>query len=157
MAEKAHTGRKQLPYLIILGVVIFVALIAGILVLGGNDKDTEAKKSKRQHIAEAYKSLEKQQNLSKSTNPDTVVEADSVAVTNYTFSPRNIKVAVGTTVTWTNNDGVDHDLAASDGQAGPQSGAIHPGETYSYTFYKAGKYAYNSPANSFMTGTVTVE
>ena len=55
------------------------------------------------------------------------------------FTPSQISVQKGATVTWTNNDSVAHtvtdDLSTV---GGPASGNIAPGSTYSFTFDKTG-------------------
>jgi plastocyanin len=58
---------------------------------------------------------------------------------------------VGTTVTWTNNDSAPHTVSQNGG--GFSSKVINPGETFSYTFDKAGALEYH--AN--MKGTAVVK
>src|SRR5579862_924098 len=59
------------------------------------------------------------------------------------FTPSQITVSKGGTVTWTNNDTTTHtvvdDLSNVDG---PHSGDIPPGGSYSFTFNKAGSFQY---------------
>ena len=49
-------------------------------------------------------------------------------------------VPAGTTVTWTNNDAEDHDVATDDLTI--LSPAISPGQSFSFTFQAPGTYAY---------------
>jgi plastocyanin len=74
----------------------------------------------------------------------------------YRFEPAGIRVPVGGTVTWINDDNFSHDvhLLTSDGW---HSQVLKPGETTSHSFAQAGEYAYQCslhPQN--MKGTVTV-
>lgn len=73
----------------------------------------------------------------------------AVAITNFAFTPQKITVKVGTTVTWTNNDSVQHTVtSASDLTTSAtntslfDSGLFGQGQTFSYKFTKAGTYFY---------------
>ena len=81
---------------------------------------------------------------------------DVVAIQNFAFSPANITVKVGTTVTWTNKDSVPHTVTETDGQTGPSSGDLNPSASYTFKFTKAGTYHYNCSIHTYMVGTVTV-
>jgi len=72
------------------------------------------------------------------------------------FSPADMTVKAGTTVTWTNNDVVSHTVVESDGQTGPASSTLTPGNTYSFTFNTAGTYHYHCTIHPTMTGTITI-
>lgn len=78
----------------------------------------------------------------------------SAQISNFAFSPANITVAKGTTVTWTNNDGVTHTVTGDSG--GPNSPFLSKGATYSYTFNTAGTFPYHCTPHPSMKGTVTV-
>ncbi len=59
----------------------------------------------------------------------------------YRFDPTVIRVHVGQTVTWTNRDNFTHDVHVLGG-INWQSPALHPGESTSYTFNRAGEFPY---------------
>ncbi len=81
---------------------------------------------------------------------------DAVAIKNFAFSPATLKVKVGTTVTWTNQD-TDAHTVTSAGSGGPlHSAALNAHATYSYTFAKPGTYSYLCTIHPFMTATVEV-
>src|SRR5512141_2644162 len=69
------------------------------------------------------------------------VSTNAVTVSNYNFSPSSITVKTGTTVTWTNNDGVTHSITADDGSF--DTGLIGAGKSESITFAKAGTFTYH--------------
>ena len=70
------------------------------------------------------------------------------------YSPDEITVAVGSTVTWTNTDTVAH-TSTSNG-SGWNSGTIAPGQQFSTTLQTAGTFAYHCAIHPGMVGTVTV-
>jgi plastocyanin len=83
--------------------------------------------------------------------------AVSVRIDNFSFQPRELAIAAGTTVTWQNADDVPH-TATSKGE--PQvfdSGALDTDEKFSFTFSKPGRYAYYCKVHPHMTGLITVK
>jgi len=85
----------------------------------------------------------------------------SVTVQGFAFKPDALNVAVGTKVTWTNQDGSAH--TTTSGKPGAKDttweGPLAPsGGTFSFTFAKAGTFAYFcSIHGSSMTGVVNVK
>jgi plastocyanin len=88
-----------------------------------------------------------------SSNPGGVQNA--VTISGFAFSPASITVPVGTTVTWTNKDAAPHTITSDDGTTF-DSGNLANGATYSFTFTKAGTFAYHCAIHSSMKGTVIV-
>lgn len=92
-----------------------------------------------------------------STSPSaSPVAASSVTIQDFAFSPSAITVKKGTTVTWTNKDSAAHTVTETDSQAGPKSGTLETGKSYSFTFNTVGTFNYHCSIHSSMTGTVTV-
>ncbi len=77
-----------------------------------------------------------------------------------TFSPAHIQVALGTTVTWTNQDNVPHNVTISpvviSSSGGWESGLLYPGQSFSYTFMSDGTFQYDCQEHPGMIGTVVV-
>ena len=78
-----------------------------------------------------------------------------MTIENFNFTPATVTVAAGTTITWTNNDDVEHTVTASDNSF--SSKALETGDTFSYTFAQPGTYSYFCAIHPFMTGRVTVQ
>ena len=72
------------------------------------------------------------------------------------FSPQTLTVPVGMTVTWKNTTQVAHTVTSDDAVTF-DSGAIPAGGTFTFTFTKAGSYAYHCDISPYMTGTIIVE
>jgi len=84
----------------------------------------------------------------------------AVNIQGFAFSPQTLTVSAGTAVTWTNLDSVTHQIAADPGQpdiADFSSPNMAQGGTYSYTFQKAGTWAYHCSIHPSMKGTVIVQ
>jgi plastocyanin len=83
--------------------------------------------------------------------------AVSVKIDNFTFKPKELDIAVGTTVTWTNADDVPHTASSKDDPQTFDSGTLDTDEKFSFTFSKPGKYAYYCKVHPHMTGVITVK
>lgn len=72
------------------------------------------------------------------------------------FSPATVTLVIGVnnTVTWTNNDYTIHTVTSDSGAFG--SGLLNNGNSWTYTFTKAGTYGYHCAIHPFMTGEVIV-
>jgi len=90
--------------------------------------------------------------------------ATQVCMIGTAFSPANLTIAHGTTVTWMNGAAVDHTVTSAIGSADTyNSSFIAAGGTFSHTFANAGTFAYyctihgtdGSPPTG-MHGTITV-
>lgn len=85
------------------------------------------------------------------------VATNQVVIHDYEFTPADITVKKGTTVTWTNKDLVAYTVVEDDGQTGgPASSPIPKDQTYSFKFAKSGLFHYHNSLDPNMTGTVTV-
>lgn len=73
---------------------------------------------------------------------------------NRAFTPPELNVQVGTTVTWMNTDRDSHTTTSD--AAGWNSGTISPGRQFSFTFQSAGTFPYHCSFHPGMTGTVVV-
>ena len=81
--------------------------------------------------------------------------AGAVTIKGFAFQPAALEVAVGTTVTWTNQDTTGHTVTADD--ASFDSGTVNGGATFSQVFNTAGTFAYHCKIHSSMHGTITVK
>jgi plastocyanin len=66
---------------------------------------------------------------------------NEVYINSMSFGPRTLKVKVGTTVTWTNQDVTSHTVTLDDGSA--DSGELAPGESFEFMFSAPGTYNYH--------------
>ena len=77
-----------------------------------------------------------------------------VSIVDFTFSPEEITIAPGESVTWTNDDGAPHGLEFHDGAKGTD--LLLPETSFSRPFEKPGTYDYNCSVHPYMTGRVVV-
>ncbi len=78
-----------------------------------------------------------------------------VIMKNIAFVPATLTIKVGQTVTWVNQDSVQHDVVANKGEF--KSPLFGQGGTFSHTFTTAGTYAYRCSIHPNMLGTIIVQ
>ena len=140
-------NRKLLYSLV--AVVIVAAVVVGIVIAmsGGSKTDTS---NTTEHTNTSSPS-------SQSNNSDQTAQAtNSVTIQDMAFSPANITVKAGTTITWTNSDSDAHTVTESDSKTGPNSGTLENGKSYTFTYDTPGTYQYHCTIHPSMMGTVTV-
>ncbi len=80
-----------------------------------------------------------QENTEGKNGQTSIQETNSVSMVNSQFSPRNIHIDIGTTVTWTNDDGFGHTItSASDNWE--KDTEVSGGGSTTYTFEESGVY-----------------
>ena len=77
-----------------------------------------------------------------------------VSIVNFEFTPAEITIAPGESVTWTNDDGAPHGLVYQDGAKGTD--LLLPGVSFSRQFDRPGTYDYSCAVHPYMTGRVIV-
>lgn len=112
-----------------------IAVLAGVLLASfGISKLSNAKAPAHQETAQKYQ----------------------VKIDNFSFGPPALTVPVGSTVTWTNQDDVPHNVVSSEGKT-LKSPVLDTGQTFSYTFTQKGTYPYFCGIHPRMTGKVVVQ
>lgn len=93
-------------------------------------------------------------------------------ITAFRYQPNPLEIELGTTVTWTNNDDIDHTVTSgkqegdsvpgvSEGSPAEPDGAFRgvlssKGTTFEFTFTEAGEFPYFCEIHAGMTGIVIV-
>lgn len=141
---------KKSSAIIIIVVLIAVAAVAAFAAMGaGNKNNTQT---------QSTASTTPTENSTNKQSSNTATSTNAVEIKNFSFTPGTIKVKVGETVTWTNQDSAEHSVIADNESAdAPRSELLAKGESYSFSFKKAGTYAYHCGAHPYMKATVTVE
>jgi plastocyanin len=88
----------------------------------------------------------------KTVTPPTATNA--VEIKNFAFNPDVITIAKGTTVTWTNEDSVQHTVTGIGNDINSQT--LSQGQKYSFTFNEAGTFEYQCHIHPSMRGKVIV-
>ncbi len=80
--------------------------------------------------------------------------AGDIRIADFSFTPSQLQVPVGTTVHWVNGGVAPHTVTARDGTF--DSGFLSTGDAYARTFATPGTFAFFCTIHPSMTGTVTV-
>lgn len=146
--SRARGGGRLLP------VVATAALALSLLTLaslrGGESAPTEVDLAARSGMALP---------VAGGAAPAQPAAASSTSVTimGYEYSPAALKVAAGDTVTWTNHDKAAHNVVISSGPEKFTTPTLQQGQSYSFTFTKAGNYSYYCSLHPDMKASVAVE
>ena len=83
--------------------------------------------------------------------------ANEVWIQGSAFSPATITVTAGTTIKWTNKDGMSHTVTSDVGGAEIfDSGSMANGATFTWQFNNTGSFKYHCTFHSGMKATVVV-
>lgn len=142
---------------IITAVVVAVLIIAGVLYTQ-SQKGTVPSTPSTPEAEVITEPVSEGQTSTPSAEEETKV----VTVTSSGFSPNEIKIKAGGTVTWTNSDSAVHAVNSAihpTHQVYPplNLGNIQAGGSATLTFPDAGTYKYHDHLNPSLTGSVTVE
>ena len=80
--------------------------------------------------------------------------ASDVGIADFKFGPDEVRVLVGGSVKWTNNDTQQHTATSTTGAF--DAGAIQPGASTTVEFKTVGSFSYICSFHPFMSGTVVV-
>ncbi len=78
----------------------------------------------------------------------------TIDIVNFSFSPKNVTVAVGTKITWTDRDTANHTTTADGGLW--DSKTLFEGAQFTFQFDQPGVYPFHCKIHPSMKGTVTV-
>lgn len=97
-----------------------------------------------------------------SASPSATMSKTAVTISNSGYSPKDITIKPGESVTWTNSDSAVHTVNSAihpTHQVYPplNLGNLAPGTSKSLTFPEAGTYKYHDHLNPTLFGSVTVE
>jgi len=135
--------RKNLVmYILIIAALLVTALMLAGCAGTGNSANTATAETT---MAEMTTTAVPAETSAKAAETN-AANSNQVICKNNKFIPDTLTVKVGTTVTWVNQDGYVHTVTSgaspSDRTGLFDSGNINGGETFSFTFDKAGAYDY---------------
>jgi plastocyanin len=79
---------------------------------------------------------------------------NEITIDNFTFTPKELTIAVGTTVKWVNHDDIPHTVVEK--KTTFRSKALDTDDSYSFTFASAGTFDYFCGLHPHMVGKVIV-
>jgi plastocyanin len=77
-----------------------------------------------------------------------------VNIDNFAFTPKELTVKAGTAIVFRNRDDIPHSVVGAKGEF--HSKALDTGDSFSFTFAKAGSYAYSCGLHPRMQGRIVV-
>jgi plastocyanin len=84
-------------------------------------------------------------------------DSQRVMIDNFTFTPRELTVPVGTRVTWVNRDDVPHTVTDAAKPRRFDSGTLDTDDTFDHVFRTPGTYPYFCAVHPHMTAQIIVK
>jgi len=161
---------KKSGIIAIIALVIIVGGVFGVMAINDNSKDSSNAGSSNSSDAKKSSGGTKNSAVDEEQVDMTDKKEVAIDIVDFDFSEKNIKIAKGTTVTWTNKGDVEHNAQQDDvGEkfTAPEKSAVKDdvfagellktGETYSFTFNEAGEFPYHcAPHADIMMANITV-
>ena len=147
--------------IIAVAVLAVIGIIAGIILTAkGNNENNQGNQSGiqgdngSQQTGSAGSGEETSSGNSGAgeTNPQTY----TAEISNFAFSPSEIRIKAGDTVAWTNKDSTRHTVTSDSGSE-LGSALLSNGDSYSHTFSTAGTFNYHCALHPYMKGKIIVE
>ncbi|MBI2107135.1 cupredoxin domain-containing protein [Candidatus Woesearchaeota archaeon] len=130
-----------------------VIILLGIFLIAGCSKTSiENQQTNEQPFVEPPAEANQEEPPAQEPSSQTY----SINIKSYAFSPAEIRIKKGDTITWTNNDAVSHTVTSDSGSE-LNSEALSQGESYSHTFNAQGTYEYYCKPHPFMKAKIIVE
>lgn len=139
---------------VIVGAVLLVLLI---IALGGSGEAPSSDVSTSDMNNVANEQAANTDEGSEAGND--VQDSAEVAIADFRYTPDDITIRAGTTITWSNQDNVTHTVTPDKGYETDEfqsSGAMLPGSSFSVTFTEPGTYLYFCEPHPSMKGRITV-
>jgi plastocyanin len=80
-----------------------------------------------------------------------------VTIDNFAFTPLEMAVARGTTVTWVNHDDIPHTVTSTDHDNAFRSPPLDTDDRFAFSFSRPGRYAYFCSLHAHMQGAIIVQ
>ncbi|MCA9485218.1 MAG: hypothetical protein KC506_00030 [Nanoarchaeota archaeon] len=143
---------------ILISIVIIAALLLATIVFIDSKPATQeiSQNNSENNTEENQESIQKNQTNSEETVGKNLPKTHTVEMLDFEFSPQDIIIDKGDTVTWVNKGKGPHYVLTSSGKRILDSRNIKPEESWSYTFEEPGIHKYFSPIYTRMVGTVSV-
>lgn len=156
------------------GVLVFaLVLIAGVFTLSSSPKtDNKSAAGAAEHDETNSNGHHSSDNADLVDVVDLTNQSEiSMDIKDFKYEQPNIKIKKGTTVTWTNQDAVQHNVMRehqndNDAHDAPSKDEVKPdvlagqllskGESYSFTFNEVSSSPYHCSPHPYMKGSVTV-
>jgi plastocyanin len=137
-------------------IALYLAVVALLLIAAGCGGSSGSDAAKPAAPGAAAPALAAPAPATKPAEAAASAKPIEVAVKDNVFAPATIHAKVGQKITWNMAGQVAHTVTATEG-AKFDSGALQPGDSFSYVTKKAGTISYLCSFHQGMTGQIVVE
>ena len=123
-------------------VILIIALVIGVMLMGCTTPSAPAAQTSQSPASQL---------AAPASAPAPTGPTAQITIRDMAFNPSILNVRTGTTVVWTNDDKGAHRVVHMPGNNQDElfhSDRLDPGQSFSYTFTKPGRYSYADPQNA---------
>ena len=134
-----------------------IALLAG--ACGGDDDDDDATDTSTTEVAADESTTSTTATTAPADDEDSApASGDAVTISGFSFNPDSLAVTTGTTVTWSNKDGVTHTVTSGtpEDPDGTFEEQVSAGSSVEITLDEAGRFTYFCAIHNTMRGEIVV-
>jgi plastocyanin len=138
------------------GLILLNTLLAGC---GGNSGESKGEGGGTLTSAPSAERSGSAASMLQPTDPEAAPHPgpQQIVIDNFTFSPANLTVSVGSQVTWVNHDDVPHTATSKVKPRVFNSGTLDTDDQFSYVFTTPGTYDYFCAVHPKMTAQIIVK
>lgn len=141
-------------------ITVIIVLFFGIVLINGCTQQKQTDYGGQQNTPPVQQNVPSDQQtappIEQKPAGQTSGQTFDVEIKGFAFTPSEIKIKKGETVTWTNKDSAPHKVVSDSGnELGSQ--ALSNGDTYSHTFSQTGTFGYHCAIHPSMKASVIVE
>ncbi len=141
---------------IIIGLLVAI-VAAALIIFFVTQKDANAPNTDQTANQTPTAQTETESTDQAESQTDVLSGTVAMDISNFSYTKPDITVKKGTTVAWTNQDDMQHDVSHDEEKTGaPQGELLSKGESYSFTFDTVGEFGYHCTPHPYMKGKVTV-
>lgn len=137
---------------------IIIMIVLAVLIIGGFAAATQLNNDTDSDMTGMNMTDMKGSDTADMSEQDLTSQQEvTMDIKDFDFEMPNIKIKTGTKVTWTNVDSARHNVIIDgEGAEGLGSKLLAKGESYSFTFTKAGMTSYLCEPHPYMKGMINV-
>mgnify|MGYP001619147475 CR=1 FL=1 len=135
--------------MMIAAIIVVVLIVGGLFLSSQQSKPVPVPEKVEETVETVVTEVQE-----KAEDVEEAMAKDSVEIKDFAFSPKELTVKVGSTVTWTNKDLTGHSATSDDKSF--DTGVLSQGESATVTFDKAETFNYHCTPHPNMKATIIV-
>ena len=153
MQSNANVARRSVLSL------LYLLLLGSLILLSACGSSSDSSSSSTSSLSPTATIAPTATATTATNGPTQTVMITTDSSGTFTFSPKTLTVRAGTTVIWKNTTQTPHTVTSDDDKTfnSGDNTPINTNMTFSFTFTKAGTFAYHCDFHTYMMATIVVQ